>query len=69
VGPFENVGVYPLVAKLLGLEVSHLKIGAIDGDLRMLQMILKETRGRFEKSGSLASELARRLNGRALTTK
>jgi len=41
VGPFENVNVYPLVAKLLGLDISHLKTGAIDGDLRVLAPILK----------------------------
>jgi hypothetical protein len=39
--PFENVNVYPLVAKLLGLDISHLKTGAIDGDLRVLAAILK----------------------------
>ena len=39
--PFENVNVYPLVAKLLGLDISHLKTGAIDGDLRVLEPILK----------------------------
>ena len=41
VAPFENVNVYPLVAKLLGLDISHLKTGAIDGDLRVLAPILK----------------------------
>jgi hypothetical protein len=41
VPPFENVNVYPLVARLLGLEISHLKTGAIDGDLRVLAPILK----------------------------
>jgi len=40
---FENVDIYPLVAKLLGLDISHLKTGAIDGDLRPLQLILKES--------------------------
>jgi len=43
VAPFENVNVYPLVAKLLELDISHLKTGAIDGDLRRLEMILKES--------------------------
>jgi hypothetical protein len=42
VAPFENVNVYPLVAKLLGLDISHLKTGAIDGDLRVLASILKK---------------------------
>ena len=43
VQPFENVDVYPLLAKLLGLDISHLKTGAIDGDLRPLQPILVES--------------------------
>ena len=43
VEPFENVDVYPLVAKLLGLDIAHLKTGAIDGDLRPLQPILVES--------------------------
>lgn len=38
VAPFENVDVYPLVAKILGL-----KIGPIDGHLESLQGILKPT--------------------------
>jgi predicted AlkP superfamily pyrophosphatase or phosphodiesterase len=37
VAPFENVNVYPLVAKILGL-----RIGTIDGRLRVLQGILKK---------------------------
>jgi predicted AlkP superfamily pyrophosphatase or phosphodiesterase len=37
VAPFENVNVYPLVANILGL-----RIGAIDGNLRVLQGILKK---------------------------
>ena len=36
VAPFENVNVYPLVAKILGL-----RIGVVDGNLRVLQGILK----------------------------
>jgi predicted AlkP superfamily pyrophosphatase or phosphodiesterase len=40
VAPFENVNVYPLVAKLLGLDISRLKTGTIDGDLRVLEKIL-----------------------------
>jgi alkaline phosphatase D len=37
VGPFENVNVYPLVAKILGLRT-----GTIDGKLRVLQGILRK---------------------------
>jgi len=37
VAPFENVNVYPLIAKILGLQV-----GAIDGNLRVLQGILQK---------------------------
>jgi alkaline phosphatase D len=37
VAPFENVNVYPLIAKILGLRV-----GAIDGNLRVLQGILRK---------------------------
>jgi predicted AlkP superfamily pyrophosphatase or phosphodiesterase len=36
VAPFENINIYPLIAKILGLQ-----IGAIDGDLKVLQGILK----------------------------
>jgi predicted AlkP superfamily pyrophosphatase or phosphodiesterase len=36
VEPFENVNVYPLVAHILGLP-----IGKIDGDLKVLQIVLK----------------------------
>jgi alkaline phosphatase D len=39
---FDNVDIYPLVAKLLNLDIAHLKTGGIDGDLRPLQSILKE---------------------------
>ena len=42
VAPFDNVDIYPLVAKLLGLDTSHLKTGPIDGDLRPLQGILRD---------------------------
>jgi alkaline phosphatase D len=37
VAPFENVDVYPLIAKILGL-----RIGAIDGKLRPLRGILEK---------------------------
>ena len=42
VAPFENVDVYPLVAKLLGLDIAHLKTGAIDGDAEVLSGILRD---------------------------
>jgi len=42
--PFENVNVYPLVAKILGLDISKLKTGPIDGKLSVLEPILKESR-------------------------
>jgi predicted AlkP superfamily pyrophosphatase or phosphodiesterase len=42
VASFDNVDIYPLVAKLLGLDTSHLKTGPIDGDLRPLQGILRD---------------------------
>ncbi len=38
VAPFENVNVYPLIANILGLRV-----GEIDGKLRVLQGVLKAT--------------------------
>jgi predicted AlkP superfamily pyrophosphatase or phosphodiesterase len=41
VQPFENVNVYPLVAKILGLDISNLKTGTIDGKLDVLEPILK----------------------------
>jgi hypothetical protein len=44
VAPFENVNVYPFVARILGLDISHLKTGAVDGDLEVLQQILTERR-------------------------
>jgi alkaline phosphatase D len=40
VSPFENVNVYPFVARILGLDISHLQTGAVDGDLKVLQGIL-----------------------------
>jgi predicted AlkP superfamily pyrophosphatase or phosphodiesterase len=43
--PFENVNVYPLIAKILGLDVTDLKTGPIDGTLGALEGILK-TRAR-----------------------
>jgi predicted AlkP superfamily pyrophosphatase or phosphodiesterase len=39
--PFENVNVYPLIAKILGLDISHLKTGAIDGKVEVLEGVLK----------------------------
>ena len=41
VEPFENVDVYPLIAKILGLE-----IGPIDGRLEPLKSVLRETQKR-----------------------
>ena len=40
--PFENVNVYPLIAKILGLDITKLKTGPIDGKLGVLEGILKE---------------------------
>ena len=40
VPPFENVNLYPFVARILGLDISHLKSGPIDGDLKALQGIV-----------------------------
>jgi predicted AlkP superfamily pyrophosphatase or phosphodiesterase len=40
--PFENVNVYPLIAKILGLDISNLKTGPIDGKLSVLESILKK---------------------------
>jgi Type I phosphodiesterase / nucleotide pyrophosphatase len=40
VQPFENVNLYPLVARILGLDISHLNTGKLDGDLKVLQGIL-----------------------------
>jgi hypothetical protein len=37
---FDNVNLYPLVARILGLDISHLKTGKVDGDLKVLQGIL-----------------------------
>jgi predicted AlkP superfamily pyrophosphatase or phosphodiesterase len=39
--PFENVNVYPLIAKILGLDITNLKTGPIDGKLGTLGTILK----------------------------
>jgi alkaline phosphatase D len=39
--PFENVDVYPLIAKILGLDITNLKTGPIDGKLSPLLGILK----------------------------
>jgi len=41
VAPFENVNVYPLIAKILGLDIHALKTGPVDGRLAVLQGILK----------------------------
>src|SRR6202050_2394111 len=39
--PFENVNVFPLIAKILGLDIANLKTGPIDGKLSVLEGILK----------------------------
>jgi hypothetical protein len=44
VAPFENVNLYPFVARILGLDISHLKTGKVDGDLKVLQGILVQGR-------------------------
>lgn len=44
VAPFENVNLYPLIAHILGLDISHLTTGVVDGDLKVLQGILREAR-------------------------
>ena len=40
VASFENVNVYPLIARILGLDIRALKTGPIDGQLSVLQGIL-----------------------------
>jgi predicted AlkP superfamily pyrophosphatase or phosphodiesterase len=40
VAPFENVAVYPFVARILGLDITALKTGGIDGTIVPLQGIL-----------------------------
>src|SRR5580704_10095970 len=37
---FENVNLYPFIARILGLDIAHLKTGTVDGDLKVLQGIL-----------------------------
>ena len=44
VAPFEKVKLYPFVARILGLDISHLKTGAVDGDLKVLQGILVQSK-------------------------
>jgi predicted AlkP superfamily pyrophosphatase or phosphodiesterase len=41
VAPFENVAVYPFIAKILGLDITNLKTGAVDGTIAPLQGILR----------------------------
>jgi predicted AlkP superfamily pyrophosphatase or phosphodiesterase len=38
--PFDNVDIYPMIAKILGLDITHLKTGPIDGKLGPLEGIL-----------------------------
>jgi X-X-X-Leu-X-X-Gly heptad repeat protein len=40
VPPFENVDIYPFIAKILGLDITKLPTGPIDGTLAPLQSIL-----------------------------
>jgi hypothetical protein len=42
--PFENVNVYPLIAKIPGLEISNLKTGSVDGKLAVLEGIHARSR-------------------------
>ncbi len=39
--PFENVNVYPLVARILGLDITTLKTGPIDGKIDVLAGIIQ----------------------------
>jgi alkaline phosphatase D len=39
--PFENVNVYPLVARILGLDITKLKTGPVDGKLGVLEGVLQ----------------------------
>jgi alkaline phosphatase D len=39
--PFENVDVYPMIARILGLDIANLKTGPIDGKLGPLEGILQ----------------------------
>lgn len=41
VAPFENVNIYPLIARILGLDITNLKTGPVDGKLDVLQGILE----------------------------
>jgi alkaline phosphatase D len=40
VAPFENVDVYPFVARILGLDISGLKTGPVDGSIAPLEGVL-----------------------------
>jgi Type I phosphodiesterase / nucleotide pyrophosphatase len=41
--PFEDVHLYPMIAQILGLDISHLKTGAVDGDGKVLRGLLVTT--------------------------
>jgi len=58
VAPFENVHVYPLVAKILGLDIAHLKTGPIDGRLEVLKGILRDKKPGAVKGGRSRTEPA-----------
>lgn len=40
---FENVDLYPLIAKILGLDITHLNSGPPDGKLEVLRAMLKHS--------------------------
>jgi predicted AlkP superfamily pyrophosphatase or phosphodiesterase len=40
---FENVDLYPVIAKILGLDITHLQSGPIDGKLSVLQSMLRSS--------------------------
>jgi predicted AlkP superfamily pyrophosphatase or phosphodiesterase len=42
VEPFEEVNVYPLIAKILGLDITNLTTGTVDGKLGALEGVLKK---------------------------
>lgn len=44
VAPFESVNLYPLIAQILGLDISRLATGQVDGNLKVLQGILQDAR-------------------------
>jgi len=61
---FENVNLYPFLAKLLGLDITHLKTGPIDGDLKVLTPILQSVpagkKAASAREHKTATQLARK---------